>query len=114
MGGEAVVTLRLVTNTPARRAPPKRAQGLTDREAHRVAIALRNFIRAMGSRECAAEALDTHPAYFTKLLLRQKKAGAAFALRLARYMGVPLEVLLAGKLTEASICPTCGAPRRVA
>jgi plasmid maintenance system antidote protein VapI len=77
-----------------------------------VAIALRNFVRAMGSRECAAQALDTHAAYITKLVLRKKRAGVGFAARLARYTGVPLETLLAGRLIEAGLCPTCGITRK--
>ena len=107
------MTLRLVSAAPAPSTPrKKRAPGLSEKEAHRVAIALRNFVRAMGSRECAAQALDTHAAYITKLVLRKRRAGVGFAAKLARYIGIPLETLLAGRLTEAGACPTCGAMRK--
>jgi hypothetical protein len=107
----AVNHLRLVSNAPPERRPLKREVGLTEKEGHRVAIALRNFIRAMGTRECAADVLKVHTLTLSKITLRRKRAGAAFALRLARYIGVPLETLLAGQLTEAGLCPTCGAMR---
>jgi hypothetical protein len=106
--------LKLVSNAPAQPRPRKqRTPGLSEKEAHRVAIALRNFVRGMGSRSCAAVALDSHPAYITKLLLREKRAGVGFAAKLARYLGTPLETLLEGRLIEAGSCPTCAAMRRL-
>jgi DNA-binding XRE family transcriptional regulator len=106
--------LRLVREEPARQRRKARApvSRLSASEIHRVVVALKNYVRAMGSRRCAAEALNVDPMTVSVIMRRRKNPSAGFALRLAAAMSMTVEQLLTGRLAEAGTCPTCGsAPR---
>lgn len=100
------MTLRLVpppgSATPRRRGAPSRALSLTDDEVRHLRAAIRNLGQSYGSTQKLAAALGLcHSA----LSVRRARLSPAVAVALWRLTGVPLDVLLRGKLAAVSKPP---------
>jgi hypothetical protein len=101
------MVLRLVPppGTPSpngRRGCPSPALSLTDDEDRHLRASIRNIARSYGSTQQLARALGLcHSA----LSVRRKRLSAAVAVALWRLTGVPLDVLLRGKLAAVSSPP---------
>jgi hypothetical protein len=104
--------LRLVhpddgSNTPSRRHHhPSASLFLTADEARHVHAAIRGASRTYGSMAKLARVLGVKPNTLTA-----KHPSAAIAIAVARLTGLSLDSMLAGRLTEAGVCPVCGGKR---
>jgi hypothetical protein len=78
---------------------------LTKEEQAYVRAALR-FLRARcGGWKAVAKALRAHK---TGLSMRDRAVTASLAVRVARFVGVGVDDLLAGKFPPQGTCPFCG------
>ena len=110
--------LRLVHPAPTGQGtdPPKRRKGhhapalsLTDEEARRVLVTLKNLRRSFGSWACLATAMGVQERTLTSVAYERKhRPTGTFAVRLAKAAGVSVESILSGTITDAGSCPTCG------
>lgn len=92
---------------PSRRHYPSPLLFLTDDEASHVRAAIRGAARTFGSLTRLAEALGVTPSVLT----RKRRPHPGLALAVARLTGLSLDAMLAGRLTEVGVCPSCGARR---
>ncbi len=108
--------IRLVHPAPVGQDPPKRRKGhhapalsLTDEEARRVRVALKNLRRSFGSWACLATAMGVPEDTLTSVAYERKhRPTGTFAVRLAKAAGVSVESVLAGTIASVETCPTCG------
>lgn len=95
-----------VTDPPARRKGRRpSALSFTADEAQHVRTAIRGAARTLGGLAALARAIGVH----RRSLYGKRPPGPAVALAVARHAGLSLDAMIAGKLTDASRCPTCGA-----
>lgn len=80
----------------------------TPQESARIRAAIRNLIRAYGSRSCLAAVLGVRPVLLTEVVCRKTPGSYGLAIMLARAAGTSLEALLS-PLKIVDVCPTCGA-----
>ena len=108
--------LRLVHPAPGGQGtdPPRRRKGLpspslslTSDEARNVRTAIRGAARVLGSLVKLARAVGVKPGTLTG----KGRPSAGLAVAVSRVAGLSLDAMLAGKLTDAGTCPTCGAKR---
>lgn len=101
------------TVTPIRPKGQEMANGrplrlvLTEEERRHLQAALRNLKAAFGSWACLAAAMHVNLATLMQGAFTRGKGSALLAWRAAQASGIPVEVLLTGKLTEAGECPLC-------
>jgi hypothetical protein len=97
------------TDPPARRRKGLRPPSLsfTADEAHNVRTAIRGAARTLGGLSALARAIGVAP----RCLHGNRFPGPGVALAVARVAGLSLDAMLAGKLTDASRCPSCGATK---
>jgi hypothetical protein len=94
--------------------PPRRRKGarppslsFTETEAHNVRTAIRGAARTLGGLAALARKIGVGE----RTLHGKRCPGPAVALAVARVAGLSLDAMIAGKLTDASKCPSCGAKR---
>jgi hypothetical protein len=81
---------------------------LDGKEQKHVRIALRLLRAHAGAWDALARALRCHPKTLQKVLRQVLPVNAGLALRVARFIEMPVEDLLAGKYTPYGTCPHCG------
>ncbi len=81
---------------------------LTPEETRHVRAAIRNAARACGGRDVLATALNVPRKTVYEFCKSSRTISGTFAIRLARVMGVSVESILSGTVTDASRCATCG------
>ena len=93
--------------------PTKRKRGrpsslsFTPEEARNVRLAIRGAARTFGSLAKLARTIGVRP----RALHGKRCPGPSVALAVARVAKLSLDAMLAGKLTDAGRCSTCGAKR---
>ena len=100
------MTLRLVgTPTPTvRRRPPAQ---LTREQRERVATTLRNLHRLHGPWKVVAGEMG-FSVKTIMAVLSGRKGSMALAVRVAELAHIPVERLLTGGISDATVCPHCG------
>jgi len=83
---------------------------LTEREQRNVRIALRFLRLRTGAWKPIAQALGVERTMAAKVAHGVRLVTAGLALRLARFLDVPFDELLAGTWLSARTCPFCGHP----
>jgi hypothetical protein len=87
---------------------------LSPEEDTRVRSALDVARIRFGNWKGLAAALKTNKRTITRLLRRERRITPAYAMRLARVLGVALGDILTGKFPQPGECPLCGHRKRVA
>jgi len=106
--------IRLVHPAPAgngtdpshRRHYPAVSLFFTEEEARHVRAAIQGVAQTYGGFTPLARALGIKLGTLTS-----KHPSAGVAVAVARHTGISLDGMLAGRLTEAGACPTCGGKR---
>ena len=83
---------------------------LTDKEQRHVRTALRFLRLRVGAWAPLAKALRYEMDSVQKVATGKKAATPALALCVARFVGVPIDELLAGQWLSPRVCPHCGHP----
>jgi hypothetical protein len=94
--------------------PPTRRKGsrpaalsFSPEEAHNVRTAIRGAARTFGGLAALARKIGVR----SNALHGRRMPGPGLALAVARVAGLSLDAMIAGKLTDAGKCPSCGAKR---
>ena len=109
--------LRLVHPPPeggqATRSPRRLSHNsLTPDERRHLRQALKNLRLRFGTWSCLAEVMGVPEGSLVNAASSKRGLGSpGLALRAARAAGSTVEAVLAGKLTPAGVCPTCGAAK---
>jgi plasmid maintenance system antidote protein VapI len=83
---------------------------LTTKEQKAARTALRFLQLRVGTWAPLAKALRYEWDSIQKVATGKKAVTPALALRVARFAGVPMDDLLAGRWLSARVCPHCGHP----
>jgi hypothetical protein len=83
---------------------------LTDKEQRAVRTALRFLRLRAGAWAPLAKALRYEMDSVQKVATGRKAVTPALALRVARFVDVPMDELLAGQWLSPRVCPHCGHP----
>ena len=83
---------------------------LTDKEQRHVRTALRFLQLRAGAWKPLVKALRYEYDSIQKVASGKKAVTTALALRVARFVGVPMDELLAGQWLSPRVCPHCGYP----
>jgi len=83
---------------------------LTEKEQRAVRTALRFLRLRMGAWAPLAEALRMEMDSLEKIVNGRRNVNAGLALRVARFVDVPIDDLLAGRYLSPRVCPHCGHP----
>ncbi len=81
---------------------------LTAKEQQRVRAALRVLRVSIGTWKPLASALHMEAESLGKVVTGRRSATAGLALRVARFVDIPVDDLLTGKYLPARACPNCG------
>ena|SRR6185437_15941255 len=95
-------------NVPSRRHHTQSPQlSLTSEETRHLRTAIRGLAKTFGSVQALADAIGVKPG----TLVPSRQLSAGIALAISRVTKVSVDVLLSGRLTDAGVCPACGAKR---
>lgn len=83
---------------------------LTEKEQRHVRTALRFLRLSIGTWKPLAAALRYDSESIGKVVTGRRNVTATLALRLARFVDLPVDDLLAGKYLPTRTCPHCGHP----
>lgn len=81
---------------------------LTAKEQQHVRTALRYLRHSLGSWQPLAKALCLEAESLSKIATGRRGVTASLALRVARFVDVAIDDLLAGKYLPTRTCPRCG------
>lgn len=104
----AILRERKVWKRPENENSRKMLDRLTPQEEERVRRAMDVLRVRFGNWRRVAVALKTNRTTITRVVCIRKRATPAFALRVARLLGVPLGDVLSGAFPRAGQCPLCG------